>query len=70
MLNWIKKRRISFIFMFLGGLSGFLYWKFIGCTTGTCPITSNWYTMFPYGLIMGWLVGDLIASYTAKKSKE
>ena len=25
----------------VGALAGYLYWKYIGCSTGTCPITSN-----------------------------
>jgi hypothetical protein len=70
MLAWIKKRRISVIFLLMGGLSGFLYWKFIGCTTGTCPLKSHWYTMTIYGLLMGWLIGDLISSFTATKSQK
>lgn len=24
-----------------GGILGFLYWKFIGCNSGSCPLTSN-----------------------------
>ena len=24
-----------------GGGLGFLYYRFIGCSTGTCPLTSN-----------------------------
>jgi hypothetical protein len=70
MLNWINKRRISVLFLFLGGIAGFLYWKFIGCATGTCPIKSHWYTMTLYGLVMGWLVGDLISAYTGKKKSQ
>lgn len=25
----------------LGGLGGFLYWKFVGCSSGACAITSS-----------------------------
>jgi len=70
MLEWIKKRRLSFIFLFLGAICGFLYWKFIGCSTGTCPLKSHWYTMTIYGTLMGWLIGDLISSFTAKKTQK
>ena len=27
----------------LGGLVGYLYYYFVGCATGTCPISSNPY---------------------------
>jgi hypothetical protein len=70
MSDWIKKKRISIIFMILGGLSGFLYWKFVGCSTGTCPIKSHWYSMVPYGMLLGWLIGDLISSFRKGKPKE
>ncbi len=67
MADWIKKRRISVIFLVLGGLSGFLYWRFVGCSTGSCPIKSHWYSMTGYGMLMGWLVGDLISSFRNRK---
>jgi hypothetical protein len=70
MSDWIKKKRISIIFMILGGLSGLLYWKFVGCSTGTCPIKSHWYSMVPYGMLLGWLIGDLISSFRKGKPKE
>jgi hypothetical protein len=70
MLNWINKRRISVIFLFIGGLSGFLYWRFVGCSTGTCPITSHWYASTLYGMLMGWLIGDLIVSFKKVKPRE
>lgn len=69
MIDWVKKRKVSFIFLLLGGLGGYLYWKFIGCSSGTCPITSKWHTSALYGMILGWLVGDLIASFTKEKPK-
>ena len=69
MADWLKKRRVSIIFLFLGGLSGYLYWNFIGCSSGTCPITSKWHASILYGMILGWLVGDLIASFIKEKPK-
>jgi hypothetical protein len=40
----------------LGGVAGYLYWKFIGCTSGSCPITSNKLTSMLYGAAMGFLL--------------
>lgn len=70
MSEWIKKRKLSVIFLVIGGFGGFLYWRFVGCSTGTCPITSHWYASTLYGMLLGWLVGDLIASFGKKKSAE
>ena len=54
------KYRFKILFVILGGIAGFLYWQFVGCTTGTCPITSNWYASVSYGMLFGWLVSDLV----------
>ncbi len=40
----------------VGGLLGFAYYRFIGCSTGACPITSNPYVSTLYGAVMGLLV--------------
>ena len=41
----------------IGGLLGFAYYKFVGCATGSCPITSSPYSSTLYGAVMGLLVG-------------
>lgn len=40
----------------LGAAAGFAYYKFIGCASGTCPITSNPYMSIAYGAGLGLLV--------------
>lgn len=60
MKDFLIKYRIKIIFTSIGALVGIGYWHFVGCSSGTCPITSHWYTMGGYGTVMGWLVGDLI----------
>lgn len=42
----------------VGLIGGFLYWRFIGCTSGSCPITSNWHTSTLVGGIFGYLIAD------------
>jgi len=37
----------------LGGLGGFLYYYFIGCTSGSCAITSDPYSSIFFGIFMG-----------------
>ena len=39
----------------IGGSLGYLYYKKIGCASGTCPITSNPYASIIYGSIIGLL---------------
>ena len=40
----------------VGGGLGFAYYKFVGCSTGTCPLTSNPFISTIYGGIVGALV--------------
>lgn len=41
MKNWIIKNKLYVIGAVIGALAGFLYWKYVGCITGTCAITSS-----------------------------
>ncbi len=60
-LNIGKIMRMAFPVL-LGALIGYSYYYFIGCTTGSCPITSNpWSSVF-----VGALFG---ASFISTKKK-
>jgi hypothetical protein len=39
----------------IGAALGFAYWRFIGCASGTCPITSNPWISTSYGAVIGLL---------------
>jgi len=41
MKNWILSNKLYFIGALLGALAGYLYYRYVGCITGTCAITSN-----------------------------
>lgn len=40
----------------IGGALGFALYKFVGCSSGACPITSNPFMSTIYGSIMGVLI--------------
>jgi len=40
----------------VGGGLGFAYYKFVGCATGTCPLTSNPIISTIYGAVLGAVV--------------
>jgi hypothetical protein len=46
-----------FIGIIVGGVLGYAYYRFIGCASGSCPITSNPYSTTIYGMIIGGLIG-------------
>jgi len=43
----------------IGGLAGFLYYQFVGCRTGSCPITSNPLSSVIFVAIFGGLIASL-----------
>ncbi len=44
----------------VGGGLGFAYYKFVGCSTGTCPLTSHPVISSIYGMVLGALVASSI----------
>lgn len=40
----------------LGAFLGFLYYRFVGCRTGMCPITSNPFSSIIFGAVLGGLM--------------
>jgi len=43
-----------------GGLVGFALWRFVGCSSGACPITSNPWVSTIVGVIVGALLSRAI----------
>lgn len=66
MNNFIKKNILVIAGVIIGAVGGFLYWKFIGCASGTCAITSKPINSTAYGAVMG----GLLFSMFKKKKKE
>ncbi|MFZ4704917.1 MAG: DUF6132 family protein [Bacteroidales bacterium] len=59
---------ISAIGTMTGAIGGYLYYLKVGCSSGTCAITSSPWLSTIWGAAMGFLLGDLLSS-SRKKDK-
>lgn len=50
----------------IGAIAGYLYWKWVGCNSGTCMITSKPFNSTLYFALVGALVFSL---FTPSKKK-
>jgi hypothetical protein len=64
MKSMVDKYWKTALFAVIGAGLGFAYWRFVGCTSGSCPLTSNWHT----SALMGGLIG-LLAAPSGRKGK-
>ena len=70
MKEFIKKHILKIAGIVVGMIGGYLYYYFIGCKGGTCPITSNPYISIGYGALIGYLLFDLFKKKKAKNNAE
>lgn len=74
MKDFIRKHFFIIIISIAGAVGGFIYWKFIGCESGTCMIKSKWYLSTLWGGAFGYLAGsiinDLVIKFKKKKEKD
>ena len=53
----------------VGLIAGYIYYKQVGCASGTCAITSKPLNSTLYGGLMGGLLFNLFATSPKKKEK-
>lgn len=52
-----KKTMTKMVLFVIGGaISGYLYYRFVGCRSGACPITSSPIVSSLYGAMLGFLL--------------
>ena len=54
----------------LGAIGGYFYYRLAGCSTGTCPITSNPWTSILLGAVTGNLIAGIFTIRTSKKNEK
>lgn len=66
MKEFMRKHGLILLGIAVGAIAGFLYWHFVGCTTGTCPITSSPVNTSIWGAAMG---GLLLGSFKPERKE-
>ncbi len=66
-MQYLKKYSVVILGVTIGTIAGFLYWKFIGCSSGSCAITSKPLNSSIYGAVMGGLLCSIFQSNNYKK---
>ncbi|MES2373859.1 MAG: DUF6132 family protein [Bacteroidota bacterium] len=56
MKRWLSEHKLYLLGILAGGLVGYLYWRQVGCSSGTCMITSMPLNSTLYGALMGALL--------------
>ena len=56
MKKWFNNNTLYLIGAILGAVAGYMYWKFVGCSSGTCAITSKPVNSILYGAMLGALL--------------
>ncbi|MBN8703809.1 MAG: hypothetical protein J0M08_12145 [Bacteroidetes bacterium] len=62
----IIKYKYTLVGLFIGAVAGYLYYYFVGCSSGSCSITSSPINSTVYGAIMGVLA---ISSFKKETNK-
>ena len=65
-MNFIQRNKLAIIGALVGAIAGFLYWKIVGCNSGTCMITSKPFNSTLYGAMMG---GVFLSIFKKEKAK-
>ncbi|MDD4293701.1 MAG: DUF6132 family protein [Bacteroidales bacterium] len=66
-LKFIRREWLIFAGIAAGAIGGYLYWYFIGCESGSCPITSSPLNSSIYGALLGAL---LLSMFKKNKKNE
>ncbi len=57
-----RKYILTIAGVLLGAIAGYLYWQQVGCSSGSCAITSNPTNSTIYGAMMGGLLFSMFQS--------
>jgi hypothetical protein len=58
-MNFMLKYKLTIIGIVAGAIGGYLYYHSVGCSSGTCAITSKPLNSSLYGAMMGGLLFNI-----------
>jgi hypothetical protein len=70
MNKWFSGSLLYIIGAVLGAIAGYFYWQQIGCSSGTCMITSKPLNSTVYGAMMGALLFGMFRKEAKKREDE
>lgn len=68
-MEFIKRYKLAIIGAVVGLGAGYAYYYYVGCVSGTCPITSKPLNSSLYGAAMGGLLFSLFDKNELKKKQ-
>ena len=68
-MSFIKKYPLALIGLIAGAIGGYLYYHYVGCSSGGCAITSKPVNSTIYGAMMGGLFLTIFQK-TKKKNND
>lgn len=66
-----RKKKCVIIYLLtviLGAAGGFFLFRSVGCSTGSCAVTSNPYISIAFGALFGFLVGTVFCPLEKEKA--
>ena len=70
MKKWGIKNKLYLAGAVAGAIAGYMYWNYIGCSSGTCIITSKPLNSTIYGALIGSLLLGMFKKYPKKKNQD
>lgn len=70
MKNFVSRYGLRMGGLAIGAIAGYAYYYYVGCVTGSCPLSSNPWSMTFYGAVMGYLFLDLFRKKDPQKKNK
>lgn len=70
MKKWILDNKLMITGAALGAMGGYFYYRLVGCSNGTCLISSKPFNSTVYFAVLGAVLFNLFKKKTSKEAKQ